>query len=54
MSGFFAYIDPGSGSLLIQGLMGGIAAVVVLAKVYWGRLLRFLHLRKPEDDIAVD
>ena len=54
MSGLFAYIDPGSGSLLIQGLMGGIAAVVVLAKVYWGRLLRFLHLRKPEDDIAVD
>jgi len=54
MRGLSAYIDPGSGSLLIQGLMGGIAAAAVLVKVYWGRLLRALHLRKPEDDVAVD
>jgi hypothetical protein len=54
MSGLSAYIDPGSGSLLIQGLIGGVAAAAVVVKVYWGRLLRFLHLRKPEDETAVD
>jgi hypothetical protein len=50
MRGLIAYIDPGSGSLLIQGLMGGLAALAVLSKVYWGRLLRFLHIKKPTDD----
>jgi hypothetical protein len=40
------YIDPGSGSLFLQGLAGGIAAIGVLAKVYWRRLKRFLHIGK--------
>jgi hypothetical protein len=52
MRGLIAYIDPGSGSLLIQGLMGGLAALAVLSKVYWGRLLRFLHIKKPTDDVV--
>ena len=54
MRGLVAYIDAGTGSLLIQGLIGGFAALAVLVKVYWGRLLRFLHIRKPEDDIVPD
>jgi len=54
MWGLIAYIDAGSGSLLIQGLLGGLAAAAVVFKVYWRRLLRFLHIRKPEDETAVD
>lgn len=34
----FAYIDPGTGSALIQGLIAAIAAVGVTAKLYWHRL----------------
>jgi hypothetical protein len=29
----YAYIDPGSGSLILQVLVGGVAAVAVMAKV---------------------
>ncbi|MGZ4256368.1 MAG: hypothetical protein ACXVRE_01205 [Gaiellaceae bacterium] len=44
------YIDPGSGSLFLQALAGGVAAIGVFMKVYWRRLKRFLHIGKPEDE----
>lgn len=47
-----AYLDPGSGSMILQILAGGVAAVAVTAKLYWGRILRFLRIRKPEDEAA--
>ena len=33
-----AYLDPGSGSMLLQVLLGGFAAVGVIAKLYWNRV----------------
>jgi len=33
----YAYIDPGSGSMLIQLLTGGAAGAVILARLYWRR-----------------
>jgi hypothetical protein len=33
-----AYLDPGTGSMLLQVLLGGFAAVGVVAKLYWHRL----------------
>jgi hypothetical protein len=47
-----AYIDPGTGSMLLQALVGGAAAAAVVGKLYWRRLLRFLHIRKPEDEAS--
>jgi hypothetical protein len=47
-----AYIDPGSGSMLLQALAGGAAAAAVFGRLYWRRLLRFLHIRKPEDEAS--
>jgi hypothetical protein len=45
----FAYLDPGSGSMLLQVVLGGLAAVGVAAKLYWHRLKHFLRLgRKPQ------
>jgi hypothetical protein len=38
--------------MILQILVGGVAAVAVTAKLYWGRLLRFLRIRKPEDERA--
>jgi hypothetical protein len=43
------YIDPASGSMLLQIILGGAAAVLVALKMWWRRVLRFLHIRKPED-----
>ncbi len=34
-----AYLDPGTGSMLLQILLGGVAAVGVIAKLYWHRLI---------------
>lgn len=45
-----AYIDAGTGSLLVQAVAGGVAATAVFVKFYWRRLLRFLRLRQPEDE----
>jgi hypothetical protein len=33
-----AYLDPGSTSLLLQGLLGAIAAGIVVMKTYWRRI----------------
>ena len=33
-----AYLDPGSGSMLLQLLLGGVAALGVIARLYWHRL----------------
>ena len=34
-----AYIDPGTGSMLIQGIIAAIAAVGLSLKLYWHRFL---------------
>ncbi|HEY1027954.1 MAG TPA: hypothetical protein VGE28_10075 [Pseudomonas sp.] len=42
----FAYLDPGTGSAMLQGILGALAAVAMVLKLYWHRLLRMLGLRK--------
>ncbi len=34
----FAYLDPGSGSMLLQAIVGGTAAAGVTLKIFWRRL----------------
>lgn len=38
-----AYLDPGSGSLPLQGLVGGIAALLFTIKSYWGQITTFFR-----------
>ena len=45
-----AYIDPGTGSALIQGLVAAVAAIGVTVKLYWHRIIGFLSLKKDSDD----
>jgi hypothetical protein len=47
----FAYLDPGTGSMLVQLLVGGVAAAGVAAKFYWRRILTLLHIRKDKPDL---
>ncbi len=42
----YAYLDPGTGSLILQGIIGGLAVMAVVGKLYWHRLLRFFGIRK--------
>jgi hypothetical protein len=44
-----AYIDPGTGSLVLQAIAGGVAAAAVTARLYWSRLKR-VFTRRPEDE----
>jgi len=34
----FGYLDPGSGSVILQAIVGGFAAVAVTAKLWWRRV----------------
>ena len=43
-----AYLDPGTGSVLLQLLLGGVAGVLMAAKLYWRQLLRLFRREKPE------
>lgn len=43
-----AYLDPGSGSMFLQILLGGTAAIAVILRLYWGRLLELLRIRSKD------
>lgn len=45
-----AYLDPGTGSMMLQVILGGIAAVGVAVKLYWHRLLAAFGRRKKQSD----
>ena len=50
-----AYLDPGTGSMLLQVILGGVAAVGVAIKLYWHKLRVAFGLGKkerPEDDTS--
>ena len=45
-----AYLDPGTGSILLQMLLGGVAGGIVIVKLYWHRLTSFFKRdRKPSE-----
>ena len=46
----FAYIDPGSGSLLIQALIAGLVAIPIFFRNQIGRAVR--AIRGPRDDAS--
>ena len=43
-----AYLDPGTGSMALQLLVGGVVAVLATIRVYWGRLKSFAARRRSE------
>ncbi|EKD69786.1 MAG: hypothetical protein ACD_46C00726G0003 [uncultured bacterium] len=40
----YAYIDPGTGSMLLQGLIAGIAAGLTLFSTYYKKIKNFLAI----------
>jgi hypothetical protein len=43
-----AYLDPGTGSILLQVIIGGVAGLGVIVKLYWHRLRGMLGLAKKD------
>jgi hypothetical protein len=44
----YAYIDPGTGGLLVQLLTGGVAGALVLLKLYWHKVRDLFGLSAPD------
>ena len=38
----FAYLDPGSGSIILQAIIGFIAAIFATLSFYWGKFKLFI------------
>ena len=49
MEAVLAYLDPGTGSVILQALLGGIAGVALTLKLFGRRVLSFLRIRRPSD-----
>lgn len=50
MGAALAYIDPGTGSMLLQVIVGGVAAAAVGLKLFWSRLLGFFRIRRRDEE----
>jgi hypothetical protein len=47
-----AYLDPGTGSMILQVLLGGVAGLALAGKLYWHKLLSLFGLRKEDAQIT--
>jgi hypothetical protein len=52
MEPHLAYLDAGSGSLIVQAIVAGTAGVVVAAKMYWRRLTGVFRRKTPAEATA--
>jgi hypothetical protein len=49
-----AYLDPGSGSFLIQLLIGALVGMLVLLKSYWSRIRGFFTKGAKKDNLPTN
>ena len=45
----FAYLDPATGSMIIQGIIGAVAGIMVAGKLYWQKIRSFFSHTKESD-----
>ncbi len=45
-----AYLDLASGSMILQLLLGGLAGLAVVIKLYWHKLLGLFGVKREEHD----
>ena len=49
-----AYLDPGTGSMILQGIIAGIAVAWFTIKVYWYKLAALFGKKAPESLLEDD
>lgn len=47
----YAYLDPGSGSMILQLLLAGMAGAAVILKLFWRKLLTLFGIGKKKGDM---
>lgn len=40
-----AYLDPGTGSMILQAVIGTVAGALIVIKLYWYKLVNFFKAR---------
>jgi len=45
-----AYLDPGTGSILLQVVLGGTAAAAVTVRLWWGRVTSTFRRDRDNED----
>lgn len=43
-----AYLDPGTGGMILQAAAGAVAATAVGVKFYWGKVKRVLRIERSD------
>ena len=49
-----AYIDPAAGGILLQALLGGVAGILVIGKLYYHKLKALFGHRSKDADQPAD
>ena len=44
-----SYLDPGTGSMILQVLLGGVAGIALAGKLYWQRLRSMLGIDRRDE-----
>ena len=47
----YAYLDPGTGSMLLTGLIAGLATVISFLSIYWQKVKAFFGKQERDTDI---
>ena len=50
----YAYLDPGTGSVLLQVLLGGAAGLAMAGRIYWDKIKRLLGIRPKSEPVRVE
>jgi hypothetical protein len=49
-----AYLDPGTGSMILQIVIGALVGAVTVIKVYWYKIKTFFSGKKPNSSEESD
>ena len=50
----YAYLDPGTGSMLLQGLIAGLAAFISVVSIYWQKVKSFFVKKELDTDTDLE
>jgi len=50
----YAYLDPGTGSIILQALIAGVAGSLFVVKAYWYKLRGFLGIGRQGSETEDD
>ncbi len=53
-SAILLYLDPGTGSIILQAIAATFAGAVIAVRFYWKRILKLFGIKKDEEEPPVE